>query len=216
MQAATVENRPEVTGPAMEQDAAHSPSLRRCIVTGLSQPPEGLIRFVVAPDGMVTPDLARRLPGRGLWLGAQRALVEQAVARKAFARAARRAVDVPADLPALLERLARQRALETLSLARRGGQAVAGLERVRQARGSIGLMLLARDAGRDARAKVGGLAGDAPIVTALEAGELGSAFGRDEAVFVAVSPGRLAERLAIDAARLEGLRAAPPGLQDAN
>jgi hypothetical protein len=77
-------------------------------------------------------------------------------------------------------------------------------------------MLLARDAGRDARSKVGGLAGDAPIVTALAAAELGAAFGRDEAVFVAVSAGRLAERLAVDAARLEGLRAAPPGLQDAN
>jgi predicted RNA-binding protein YlxR (DUF448 family) len=212
VQVAMVEDGPDVTGPAIEQGAASSPSLRRCIVTGLSQPPDQLIRFVVAPDGMVTPDLARRLPGRGLWLGAQRALVEQAVARKAFARAARRAVAVPAELPALLERLARQRALETLSLARRGGQAVAGLERVRQARGGIGLMLLARDAGRDARSKVGGLA----IVTALAAAELGAAFGRDEAVFVAVSAGRLAERLAVDAARLEGLRAAPPGLQDAN
>ena len=210
MQAAMTQDRPDTAVLGAAQ------SMRRCIVTGLSQPPERMIRFVVAPDGMVTPDLARRLPGRGLWLGAQRALVEQAVARHAFARAARRAVEVPADLPALLERLARQRLLETLSLARRGGQAVAGLERVRQMRGVPGLMLLASVAGRDARAMIAGLAVAAPVLTALDAGELGSAFGRDQAVYVAVSPGRLAERLMIDAARLEGLRADPTAPQDAN
>ncbi len=189
-------------------------ALRRCIVTGQSQPPERMIRFVIAPDGIVTPDLGRRLPGRGMWLSAERALVEQAVARNAFARAAKRAVSVPAELPTLLERLVLQRAMETLSLARRAGQAVAGFERVKHAK--VGLMLLARDAGRDAKNKVGGLAAGAPVVAAFDAVEQGSAFGRDQAVFVAVHQGRLAERLMIEAQRLAGLRVAPATPQDAN
>jgi predicted RNA-binding protein YlxR (DUF448 family) len=202
---------------AMPQGAmpqGEATSLRRCIVTGVSSSPDKMIRFVVAPDGIVTPDLGRRLPGRGMWLNADRATVEQAVARKAFARAAKRAVTVPAELPALLERLVLQRALETLSLARRAGQAVSGLERVRQAQ--VGLMLLARDAGKDARNRVRGLAGGAPIVPAFDAAELGSAFGRDEAVFVALTKGRLAERMMIEAERLQGLRVAPTAPQDAN
>jgi predicted RNA-binding protein YlxR (DUF448 family) len=203
-------------GDTATMPAGETQVLRRCIVTGLSQPPAKMIRFVVAPDGAVTPDIQRRLPGRGMWLTADRALVEQAVARKAFARAARRAVAVPEDLAGLLERLVLQRALDTLSLARRGGAAVAGLERVKQAKFAVGLMLLARDAGRDAQNKVHGLAGGAPIVAGFDAAELGSAFGRDQAVFVAVAPGRLAERLTMEAERLQGLRAAPAAPQDAN
>jgi predicted RNA-binding protein YlxR (DUF448 family) len=193
---------------------AQAQSLRRCIVTGQSQPPQRMIRFVVSPDGMLTPDIERRLPGRGMWVTAERALIEQAVARKAFSRAARRDVTVPADLAERLELLVLQRALDTLSLARRAGQAVAGLEKVKRAQ--VGLMLLARDAGKDAQGRVRALAGDAPVLRGFAAAELGSAFGRDEAVFVAVSAGRLAQRLTVEAARLEGLRAAPAAPQDAN
>lgn len=210
MQMATIDNE-AVTMPAGE-----TPVLRRCIATGVSQSPAKMIRFVVAPDGALTPDIERCLPGRGMWLTAERALVEQAIARKAFARAARRAVTVPDDLAGLLERLVLQRALNTLSLARRGGQALAGMEKVKQAKFAIGLMLLARDAGRDAQSKVHGLAKDAPIVKGFDAAELGSAFGRDQAVFVAVARGRLAERLMSEAERLQGLRAAPVAPQDAN
>jgi hypothetical protein len=197
---------------AIQHSAASS--LRRCIATGVSLPPHQMIRFVVSPDGVVTPDIERRLPGRGMWVRAQREAIEHAVARKAFARAARRSVTVPENLADLLQHLVLARALNTLSLARRGGLAVAGLERVKKF--TVGLMLLARDAGRDARNKVHGLADGAPILAAFDAVELGSAFGRDQAVFVAVARGKLAEMLTSEAERLEGLRATPAAPQDAN
>jgi uncharacterized protein len=44
--------------------------LRRCIVTRERLPKERMIRFVVAPDRRIVPDLAGRLPGRGIWLSA--------------------------------------------------------------------------------------------------------------------------------------------------
>ena len=72
---------PEPT-PRAPADAVPGP-LRTCIVTGETAAPERMIRFVVGPEGDVVPDLARRLPGRGMWLRAERALLEQAVARKA-------------------------------------------------------------------------------------------------------------------------------------
>ena len=50
---------------------------RRCIVTRETGPKAGLIRFVIGPDGEVTPDLAGKLPGRGLWVAADRATLEQ-------------------------------------------------------------------------------------------------------------------------------------------
>jgi len=39
---------------------------RRCIVSGEVLPEAKLIRFVVSPDGEITPDIAAKLPGRGI------------------------------------------------------------------------------------------------------------------------------------------------------
>src|SRR3954447_3237525 len=91
-------------------DAVPGP-LRTCIVTGETLAPERMIRFVVGPQGDVVPDLARRLPGRGLWLRAERSVVEQAVAKKAFSRAARAQVGAAADLAERVEHLLLQRSL---------------------------------------------------------------------------------------------------------
>src|SRR3954466_15195893 len=71
---------------------------RRCIITGESKDRGALLRFVVAPDGVLVPDVAARLPGRGLWLTAQRDIVDRALAKRVFARAARRPVAAPAGL----------------------------------------------------------------------------------------------------------------------
>ena len=90
-------------------------SLRRCISTGESLPPERLIRFVIGPDDGLVPDLGRELPGRGVWLKAKREVVEDAVRRKLFGRAFARAGGpanpfVPDGLADLLESLLARRA----------------------------------------------------------------------------------------------------------
>ena len=54
-------------------------SLRRCIVTRSELPPDDLIRFVADPSGTIVPDVARKLPGRGVWVTAERSAVEAAV-----------------------------------------------------------------------------------------------------------------------------------------
>src|SRR3954453_10764636 len=50
--------------------------LRRCIVTRKRLPKEQMIRFVLAPDGQLVPDLAAKLPGRGMWLSASGDVLE--------------------------------------------------------------------------------------------------------------------------------------------
>ena len=69
---------------------------RTCALTRELLPVESLLRFVVSPDGEVVPDLKRKLPGRGLWITATRAALEEAVARKVFARGFKREVRVAA------------------------------------------------------------------------------------------------------------------------
>src|SRR5215204_3821461 len=67
---------------------------RTCIVTREAGSPEGLIRFVIAPDGTVVADLRRKLPGRGAWVTARADIVRQAVRARLFGRAFKAEVKV--------------------------------------------------------------------------------------------------------------------------
>ncbi len=89
---------------------------RRCIVSGEVVPEEKLIRFVAGPGGVVVPDLARKLPGRGLWVTANREAVTTAAKKGAFSRAAKAKLSAPADLADQVERLLTQRVLDGLGL----------------------------------------------------------------------------------------------------
>lgn len=190
-----------------DADGRHEPT-RRCLATGALLPKPALIRFVVSPDGVVTPDIEERLPGRGLWVVAERPALERVVARRLFGRAAKAPVRVPEDLVAQVEALLLRRCQHLLGMARRAGQAVAGFEKVRAwfLRGEAALLLAARDGAADGRRKLRGLAGTAPVIEVLDADELAAAFGRDRAVHVALAPGGLADRLRTETARLDGIR----------
>jgi predicted RNA-binding protein YlxR (DUF448 family) len=187
--------------------------LRRCVVTRERLPKEQMIRFVVGPDRTVVPDLKAVLPGRGMWLSARCDVLENARARdglaRAFARAARGPVSVPPDLPALLEAALTRRISELLGLARRAGQAVAGFEKAREwiRTGRARLVVEAWDGSTAERARLLSRATDrVPVLDPLPGAALGKIFGRDHAVHVAVSAGRLGEALIAEASRLNGLR----------
>jgi len=185
---------------------------RRCLISGESQPVEGLLRFVVGPEDQVVPDIEERLPGRGFWLSARRDVVETAVKRKAFPRAARRQVAVPADLAEQVERLLLRRCQDSLGLARRSGQAVCGFDKVSAAMGEgPGRLISASDGSPDGSRKIAQAArragsNPAPVAAALSAEELGFPFARERAVHVWVAAGPLAERIARDMARLASYR----------
>jgi hypothetical protein len=194
---------------APEIDEAEQGPLRRCIATGDSLAKDRLIRFVVAPDGIVVPDLDHKLPGRGLYVLAERAAIDLAVKKKAFARAARRPVTVPDDLAERLAGLLATRCRHLLGLARRAGQAVAGYDRVEEwlKDDRAKLLLQACDGAAGGRAKLAAKARDIPEVAVLTAAELAEPFGRDHIIHVALARGGLAQRLQTDLARLKGLRA---------
>ena len=204
---ASVVTQPHVTAPPAASPAGPQ---RTCLATGEQAAPERMIRFVVGPEGEVVPDLARKLPGRGLWVRAERAAVEQATARKAFAKAARAAVSAPADLAERVERLLLGRVLEDLSRARRAGRAVSGFVKVEQmiGRGRAGLLIVAAEADGDGMAKLA--ATGLPLERLGDAAALGGVFGREQAVYVAVAhddrSGQFIQRIAGGAARWRGYR----------
>ena len=184
---------------------------RRCVVTGRSGPREALIRFAVAPDRTIVPDLAGRLPGRGIWVGADRAAVAEAARKRLFARAARAPVRAPEDLAEKVEAALALRAADALGLARRAGAAVAGYGKAETAlrRGRAALRIEARDGAAEGRRKLDRLAPGVPVLSALTAGELARPFGRARVAHVVVLAGAgagLVERLRRDFARLSGFR----------
>ena len=184
-------------------------ALRRCAVTRRVLDKSALIRFVRAPDGTVVPDVGQALPGRGVWIGAERALVGAACRRKgALARAGR----VSEDLGARCEAALAQRALTLLGLARRAGQLVIGAQAVRAALGGNEAQVLvqARDAAADGRGKIERLraaaAPDCVSFVLFDRAELAAALGRD-AVHLAIRRGGLAAKFVTAAGRLAGFRA---------
>jgi predicted RNA-binding protein YlxR (DUF448 family) len=131
-------------------------SERRCIVTRAALPPDQLIRFVLSPQAVVTPDIRRVLPGRGVWVTASRARVAEACRRKAFGRAFKKEVTTPADLADDVGLLLRRDALQALSLANKAGALTAGFEKTRAAleSGATLALLEASDGSPEGRKKL--------------------------------------------------------------
>ena len=199
-----------VTGTGAEEEGLPSPTLRRCIVTRAALEKPALIRFVIDPEGKVTPDLKEKLPGRGLWVTADRAILTQAVVKNAFSKAAKQSVKVDPALVDRVKELAKREVMDLVGLAKKSGQLTAGFEKVEQKlrAGQVGLLLAASDGAEDGRGKLARLAGSGVEICApLAAADLAHALGRDHAVHAAIRPGNIATRIATAARRLAGLTA---------
>jgi predicted RNA-binding protein YlxR (DUF448 family) len=189
---------------------------RRDLVSGEVMPEERLVRFVAGPDGVVVPDLARKLPGRGLWVAATREAVASAVQKGGFSRAAKARLSVPADLPDQVENLLKIRLLSGLGLARRAGDLILGFEKTAQAieQGKTAWMVEAADGAHDGRRKLlqsvrraADAGRPAPrLLGVFSSEELGLALGLGNVIHVALLAGRGADRWTVDVERLSGFR----------
>lgn len=188
---------------------------RRCIATGVSQPTTGLIRFVVGPDNQIVPDLAGKLPGRGIWVSANSTALNKAVAKKLFARAARQTVVIPEGLVVQTEALLVKHVIGLLSLARKSGDAITGFEKVKEAviSGSVTVLLQACDGSDGQKSKIRPPSGNNTLISCLFGYELGLAFGRENVIHAALAAGGLTDRVVDEASRLAGfrLKTAPDG-----
>lgn len=189
------------------KDQADEPE-RKCIATGESQPKAGLIRFAVSPDGLLAPDVLGRLPGRGIYVAADRKAIEKAAAKGLFSRAARQPVKVPDGLADLIEGQLARRVVDLVSMARKAGDAVTGYEKVKDwlEKGRAAVLIQASDGSERGKAKLHPPEGDSGFIGCLSSGELGLAFGRERAIHAALAAGGLTTRVVEEAARLAGIR----------
>ena len=202
---------PDACDIAKDDDAATRE--RRCIVTGEILPDSARVRFVADPEGRIVPDIEGRLPGRGMWVKADRSVLAKAVAKNAFARAARAPVTVDRDLPERVEGRLVARMLGDLGLARKSGALVFGFDNVARALGERNppaVLVEAADGSPEGRRKLQNAATSQglklAVIDCLTRAEMHLALGRENVIHAALKPGRLADRLIVEAARLQGFR----------
>jgi uncharacterized protein len=190
------------------RDSEQDEPERKCLATGEVSPKSGLIRFVVGPDATVVPDVAAKLPGRGMYVSADRAAIERAAKKNLFTRAARQPVIVPEGLADLVEALVARRTVDMLSMARKASLAVMGYEKVKDwlQKGRAVVLIQADDGSERGKTKLRAPNGENSLISCLTAGEIGLAFGRERAIHAALAAGGLTPRVVEEAARLAGLR----------
>ncbi|HMJ93615.1 MAG TPA: DUF448 domain-containing protein [Allosphingosinicella sp.] len=223
--------------PPLKGRSEHTPE-RKCILSGRHDERDALIRLALGPDGGIAPDVRARAPGRGAWIGVDRATLEEAQAKGKLKGALARAfktseMSVPDDLGARTEAALRQAALDRLGLEARSGTLITGSDKIETAarRGEVHLLLHAADAGEDGNRKLdqalrvgAGAKGNGPEVLELpvERPILSLALGRQNVVHIALIDRAAAARVkrALDRWRafmdpLAGLGAVTAGAPDA-
>jgi predicted RNA-binding protein YlxR (DUF448 family) len=202
--------------------AARDPE-RRCIVTMERRPQGEMIRFVLGPDNVVTPDIDGRLPGRGAWVTASREILDTAVRKGAFPRAFKSPAKADPALLGLVEGLLAKRALSQFGLARGAGQVIAGMEQVRDAlkKEPVACLVEASDGAGDGRDKLTGLAAaisgsasqnglEIAVIGCFSADELGMALGRPRVIHACLKQGPFARNWIGEVGRLAGFRPIRP------
>lgn len=205
-----------------EDIGAEDGPLRLCAVTRQQGPPEALIRFVVSPDGEMVPDVGCKLPGRGVWVTADRRLVDQAARQNVFSKSLKRQVKVPPDLGERVDKLLLRRVIDRLAIANKAGIVTTGSSQIDAALSKGGVVILVH--GSDAAAggqekldrKHAAIAvahGRKPqLCVELTIDEISLAIGGINVVHAALNHGGAAAKFATEAGRLKRYRSGVPPL----
>lgn len=195
----------------------HKPLERRCLASGETRDPVHMVRFVLDPEGVVTPDIQGKLPGRGVWVSSDRKSLEKVIALKSFARGFKGKAKIEGDLVDLTERLLMRRVLGLITMARKASVIAMGFDQVQSMarEASISLRIEASDGSKDGRSKIRTLAKamnreqelpDPIVVGCFTADQIGKALARESIVHAAVKPSKLAKSMKQDVYRLSGFR----------
>ena len=168
---------------------------RKCIVTGNVIDKSGLLRFTVTPDRLVVPDFKKKLPGKGIYVTKSRRLLQKAKEKNLFAKAAKQKAKVAPELDLMVEQLLRKHALDAVSLARKAGVLVTGLEKVLEAikKDKVAFVSEAKDAGDDGHQRIVLAARELEIFRLFDIEELDTALNKVNTVHAAFLKGEMAK-----------------------
>ncbi|MFZ3207503.1 MAG: DUF448 domain-containing protein [Geobacteraceae bacterium] len=168
---------------------------RTCLGCRAVKGKEELLRFVLAPDSTIVPDLQMKLPGRGAYTCINVACLHVAAIKKQFNRSFKLEIKGGAatDLVARVTVSMEERIAGYLSLAAKAGKVTAGSEPVMDAlkHGVAGLVFVAMDISPNNREKIAYLAekADTPHFALFDKERLGTLTGKGMRGAVAIVRG---------------------------
>jgi uncharacterized protein len=182
---------------------------RTCVGCRVTCDKDELIRFVLAPDGTLVPDLLKKLPGRGVYTCLKESCIRQACERKLFSRAFKRDV-LGADADALRDliiTMMEDRIASYIALANKAGKVVSGSDMVgevlKKKRDIAGIILVASDVSEDIGNRIRSLAAQYGVehVTLFDKERYGSLLGKSLRSVLAVQGQGFVEKLKMEIER---------------
>ncbi len=177
---------------------------RNCIVTGKVLEKSALLRFVIGPEALVIPDFKNKLPGRGIYVSNSSALLHKAVSANLFAKTLKQKVKPMENLEQISQDLLRQSALHSISLAKKAGVLVTGMDKVSEAlkKGKVAFLLEAKDAAEDGHQKILHLAKDIKIFNLFTSEELDQTLDKVNTVHAAFLKGEMSKMVSHEFGKL--------------
>lgn len=168
---------------------------RKCIVTGQILAKEQLLRFTLLPDNNIIPDFKKKLPGKGVYVANSRTTLEKAIKNSLFAKALKTHAKSDINLLSQVELLLRKQALDFISLARKAGVMVCGMDKVKEAlkKNNVAFLLEATDAGSDGHNKILSAAKGIEIFNLFTTEELDKELAKDNTVHMAFIKSSMAQ-----------------------
>lgn len=217
----------EPDGSEHERDEAwakkrgHKGRERRCLASGDVTDTANMVRFVLSPDGTVTPDILGKLPGRGVWVSANKDALTSVIKTKGFARGFKGKAIIPENLEIFVESLLAKRLLGLITMARKSGHIHIGYDQVKSAAsvGGLAWRIEAKDGSEDGRSKIRTLSKavakelELPLPKVMGCftnAELSAALSRESVVHIGLPRGPMAKAFKRDAKRLDGFKPLVP------
>lgn len=178
---------------------------RKCIVSGEVMEKDNLLRFTVTPDNQIIPDFKKKLPGKGIWVKNSKKTLQIAIDKNLFSKVLKRNVKVSDELVQIVEELLHKKGLDVISLARKAGVLVTGLEKVSDAikKGKAAFVLEAKDAGADGHNRIMLLAKDLEVFRTYDIEELDKALDKVNTVHIAFFKSEMAKAVRVEFSKFE-------------
>lgn len=167
---------------------AKEAEIRKCVLTGEVKPKDELLRFILLHDGTVVPDFNKKLGGHGFYISNSKQLLQGLTVKNPLNKILHTKAVVGEELPQMVEQILYKKGLDAVNLARKAGDLVLGLEKVKDiiAKGKAAFVIEAKDAGDDGRQKIATMAKDLEKYSLYDVDALSKALGRENTVYLAV------------------------------
>ncbi len=164
---------------------------RKCIVSGEVMDKNHLLRFTVTPEGLVVPDFKKRLPGKGVYVCNKKTLLQKAIKNGLFSKALKIKAKADETLVDIVENLLKKQALDSISLARKAGNLICGMDKVLDVlkKNKVAFLIEAMDAGSDGHQRILNLAKDLEVFNLFKVEELDKELAKDSTVHLALIKG---------------------------